>query len=341
MILYGSRRTQFYQSHTRAENLCGNQNTHCAGKNKNCEACHTDPVTGIPKFHTTSGSPLHDSGYVPNAEVNCNQCHANNLKNEHIGRTSSTTNTVIDCATCHKSGNPAVLLAISSKNNSCDACHIYPTLKHRPAHAANVFTTDSIRSDAGTCVTCHKTTNLNELHVGKLTSTGATMDCNTCHASSDTKVVNAITTKQTNSCEACHTVHAPKDATAVHNSADVFAVQADTDCASCHDRNVKAEHIDKGRTVNGVVMTCDSCHAVHPQKPAVSQHDSTALWATTADVSCSGCHNRNIRSEHLDNPARTTSTGQPINCDTCHASTDPKVVAAITAKNNSCDAFFP
>ncbi|TLN27470.1 hypothetical protein FDZ74_01370, partial [bacterium] len=71
-------------------------------KNKNCEACHINPATNQPTVHTKSGSPLHDSTYMLNPEVNCKQCHANNVKVEHVGRVSTTTNLAINCATCHK-----------------------------------------------------------------------------------------------------------------------------------------------------------------------------------------------------------------------------------------------
>lgn len=412
-----------------------------SNKNKNCEACHTDPVTGQPKVHTSSGSPLHDSAYMLNPEVSCKQCHADNLKNEHVGQINTVTNLAMECATCHNNSSPAVQGAITAKDTNCTACHAYPPAKHQPVHTANVFTKDNTRPDAGTCVTCHKTTNLKDLHVSKVNSmTNQAMTCDTCHTSQDAKVVNAIVSKSTNSCESCHTVHAPKDATAVHDTVDAFAAQTDTDCTSCHNRNVKSEHIDKGRVVNGTVMSCDSCHSsskpevanavntdntrcdachtmppakhnpahtaavftsdttrtdlatcslchvkalpdqhvnkvtsagtvmvcntchsgmapanvtaavadkndnceachtVHPVKAAVAEHDSTSAFALNADVSCSGCHDRNIRTEHLDNPARTTSAGYSINCDTCHGSGNVSVQSAITAKDNSCTA---
>ena len=411
-----------------------------ANNNLNCEACHIDTATSQPTFHTSSGTPLHDSTYVLTPDVNCQQCHANNINSEHVGRVNSTTGAAMDCATCHSSSDPLVVMAITGKSTECTACHTYPTSKHQPAHTTNVYTTDTTRSDAGTCVTCHTTKNLTDLHVGKVNTAGATMDCNTCHASADANVITAITTGQTNSCESCHTLHAPKDATAVHDTTDVFAAFADTDCASCHDRNVKAEHIDKGRTINGVAMTCDSCHAsadpqvinaintnntrcdachtmppathqpghtatvftsdtartdqatcslchvkvlpdqhvnqvttagitmdcntchssnastavktavatandnceachtVHPVKTALTQHDSTDVYAVNTDVNCASCHDRNLRAEHMDNPARTTLTGQPITCDTCHGSSNSIVQLAISTGNNKCDA---
>ncbi|TLM98267.1 MAG: hypothetical protein FDZ75_02730 [Actinobacteria bacterium] len=56
------------------------------------------------------------------------------------------------------------------------------------------------------------------------------------------------------------------------------------------------------------------------------------------DVTCNGCHKRNIRTEHLDNPARTTAAGQPVTCDTCHGSSNTSVQAAVYNKKNNCDA---
>jgi hypothetical protein len=91
-------------------------------------------------------------------------------------------------------------------------------------------------------------------------------------------------------------------------------------CATCHD--------SKDSRVRTAIANGDtSCTACHDAGPAGhgAVHDGGYPPAENVTVGCS-CHNSNIMQGH-DN-----------NCDLCHKSTDPVVIAAIAEKNTDCGA---
>jgi len=327
--------------------------TAISNKNKNCEACHIDPATQQPTVHTKSGPPLHDTTYMPDPEVNCRQCHVDNLKNGHVGRINTATNLAMDCATCHKSNIPAVAQAITAKNTGCTACHAYPPARHQPKHLTNVYTTDTTRTDD--CSLCHSKA-IKDEHVGRTIATGGVMNCNTCHTSADPKVVSAVSTKQTNSCEACHTLHPVKDVTLIHDSVN-FTAKTYTDpnmnCSNCHNKSLSAEHVNK-TTEAGVTMNCDTCHqsarpdvqnaiatnnlkceACHTKVHTSPDPSHATTFAANKTIACEKCHDANsIANDHTK---FKTSAGAAITCSTCHQSTDTKVINAIRTSNTGCD----
>gem|GEM_PF-2419959 len=308
-----------------------------------CDYCHNTVYSYKIPVHPTD-PPLHDSIFILNREVSCEQCHANNINTEHVGKVNSVTNTEMTCQTCHKSLDPLVLAAIVAQTTNCDSCHNSPVLQHNPVHTASVYTIDTTRSDAGTCNVCHTGKDLEALHVGRVNSaTDQAMTCDTCHTSTDPLVLSAISTGLTNSCETCHIIHAPKDATAVHDTTDVFAGTTDTDCGTCHDRNVKIEHIDNGRTTStGAAITCDTCHASASQQvtDAITANNTRcdACHTIHADITtahtapgygypayswnCGQCHTKVLTDEH---------SNRGMTCSACHDSTKALVQAAITS----------
>jgi len=90
------------------------------------------------------------------------------------------------------------------------------------------------------------------------------------------------------------------------------------DCGDCHD-----DHGDP--------PPCDDCHGLseyHPGTPS-DMH-------TPADVTgCTPCHNASLTQEHY---GKQTGGGSPIECMTCHGSSDPDVIAAIGSGNSACSA---
>ena len=119
--------------------------------------------------------------------------------------------------------------------------------------------------------------------------------------------------------------------TASHTTTTEF-----TTCSACHSPVLTTEHTNRG-------FTCDTCHvnpppnvqaAIDTKNTACDAcHDLAASHQALHDggfagapYDCSGCHNGNISVQHGNN------------CDTCHKSTDPAIIAAIAAKNVSCFA---
>ena len=74
---------------------------------------------------------------------------------------------------------------------------------------------------------------------------------------------------------------------------------------------------------------------VKPTKELV-KHDIPELHKA-AESSCNECHAQSLTREHA-RPGRTDNADNPINCNTCHKSQDPIVVAAITNNDKNCSA---
>lgn len=81
---------------------------------------------------------------------------------------------------------------------------------------------------------------------------------------------------------------------------------------------------------------CTTCHqAAYPTIPKHSA-DNALFHETAQDVEpCAPCHVRALTREHF---RYSDETGQPFDCDTCHASSDPDVVAAIEQQRTACPA---
>ncbi len=109
--------------------------------------------------------------------------------------------------------------------------------------------------------------------------------------------------------------------------------------------------------------SCGSCHGVtsgdghmtvHDVKPGLLNANGTGSYgysvgstATVKTTDCAMCHAynpTNLVSEHINGIgwARKDRNGLPMTCDSCHKSTDPKVVAAIAGTGITyCEACHP
>ena len=100
-----------------------------------------------------------------------------------------------------------------------------------------------------------------------------------------------------------------------------------------------------------MALTTEECSVCHDSTTAIRRRALTATpsgtstappWQTStrpADVTgCESCHDASLTIEHKD---RTPDAGGAFDCETCHASTDPLVTAAIAAGTSACVACHP
>ena len=94
------------------------------------------------------------------------------------------------------------------------------------------------------------------------------------------------------------------------------------ECSVCHDFD------------HGDPPPCLDCHSFGEfHSPTVAD------LHTPADVTgCESCHDASLTIEHKD---RTPDAGGTFDCETCHASADALVTAAIAAGNSACVACHP
>jgi len=100
----------------------------------------------------------------------------------------------------------------------------------------------------------------------------------------------------------------------------------DYECNECH-----APHTGPV-TVKGIFGPCTVCH--NESYPGVPSHTAASVTPAHAS-SCEGCHTESLLDRHAVTPE---GSAYPYQCDLCHASTDPDVVAAIAAGDASCSA---
>lgn len=121
-------------------------------------------------------------------------------------------------------------------------------------------------------------------------------------------------------------------------------------CASCHAKSINREHQQPGRTdAAGKPINCDTCHL--STSPTVTQaiynnqtscaachslggNGHEAVHITKLDANCTKvCHTASLTQEHMANPK---TQKKKLDCDTCHASQDPKHVSAIANNRIEC-----
>jgi len=206
-----------------------------------CDACH-----GL--------SAGHEGLHVVARADSCNACHEG---------ASLTTVHPFDCAGCHESTDPKVLLSIVSHDKQCSSCH---PVEH--ATAASSHTSSQIDC-AGSG--CHVITDLASLHVSAtVTVESVTMTgCRVCHQSP---------TKQPTSsdCNVCHTQYHSQAATK-HLSPTTSGCFG----AGCHDGSkslptVHDIYAGPGTVNPGYASSCALCHA----NPAIDTATSGARCTT-------------------------------------------------------------
>ena len=167
------------------------------------------------------------------------------------------------------------------------------------------------------------------------------IDCESCHAP------GSALDEHDHPCANCHAVtdgH-PGTPSDMHTPANV------TSCTPCHDASITIEHNKSDRTTAaGAAIVCDTCHgSTDPLVTAAIAAGNSACSACHVDIThrdlhtkvnsafCakSGCHEpTNLIDEHITTPIKPERT---MTCDTCHASTAPVVVDAISNHDRDCN----
>ncbi|MEW6218804.1 MAG: cytochrome c3 family protein [Thermodesulfobacteriota bacterium] len=296
-----------------------------AGALQDCQGCHTGG-TGSALTHGTdfaSVEPAHDN---LQADASCGGCHHGVTGVARLSQHPS-------CATCHGSGNALVQQAITGGATTaqlCTSCHTAGGAIFHATDFAGVEPAHDNLQDNGTCTGCHATAGTARLSQHP--------SCATCHGSANALVQQAITSGAVavQSCTACHTAggalaHGTDNTTAAaahnnfiasgncstcHGQATAEArLGLHQSCLQCHtsSRQAVIDTIAAGKL--GTQVTCDNCHAGHPD-PA-TDHDRLATAAA-----CSSCHATGsfvaILAAHSDA------------CGLCHASSKASVTATIS-----------
>lgn len=201
-------------------------------------------------------------------------------------------------------------VAKAPMSSVCDDCH-------RPFHPTdNCYACHGGDYHSGSCSGCHD----GDGHGPEYISS----DCGICHG------VNPATGP----------LHTPASEAAAHLTSTTGSCFG----PGCHLTALDAEH---GRYPSGsdLKFQCTICHSsADPRVVAAiagddsscgACHDTTGHEAAHADgftagADCAGCHDANLVTEHLTNRGFT--------CDTCHASADGTVQAAVIGGDRMCDA---
>ncbi len=206
---------------------------------------------------------------------------------------------------------------------SCETCHseTWPAI---PQHTSSEVTATHAASIAPDCALCH-VPNLVTEHGRYPTGSDHKFQCTVCHSSTDPQVVDAIANGETD-CESCH-------GAVSHASSHDGGLAGHSSCTSCHQDNISAQHgndceLCHGSSDDRVLdaieagdTSCDACHDFDADHGSAVHNGGFDLTDE-----CVLCHSSNIAQEHGND------------CDRCHESTDPTVVAAIAAQNTSCGA---
>lgn len=161
-------------------------------------------------------------------------------------------------------------------------------------------------------------------------------DCTSCHKTFDTGAHPFA------ACDSCHGVGGPVR-NLKHNwsgCGDCHPQYVMSSCikAGCHPTVTAVTHRATAFSANpdGRVWQCTECHSVskaarfplHPA-PISASHDTTSNLSA-----CKPCHNKSLTREHsLHTDSATT---RAMTCQSCHASSNPRVTAAITAGDGKC-----
>jgi len=131
-----------------------------------------------------------------------------------------------------------------------------------------------------------------------------------------------------NQCQLCHGEGRPAGApeyTPADQSAHTMSCSLESPC-----------HGGGGAFPHVLGSDCISCHnASHPEMPAVHSRSIDSYHAVGASFcTTKGCHVASLTTEHY----RHTVDGARLSCESCHASTEAAVVAAIDAGATDCQS---
>jgi len=224
---------------------------------------------------------------------------------------------------------------------SCQECHVGYSATHNKAddcwschgeHHGDTATQMHAMSDVSACKPCH-VSSLSVEHNRYL------LNCLTCHESSRPEVTAAVRSGDTR-CSACHVGAGHIAQHAKSNSA--FCAKS-----GCHEAtNLVGEHIVTP-IKSGAGMSCDTCHrSTNPTVVAaiaakskdcttchgqmLSGHDR--MHESVMAPECLQCHAGSVSAEHIV----LHNTGGARTCSTCHDSTEPRIVTAITEGDLTC-----
>ena len=265
-----------------------------AGGHKECSFCHAD-LDHIAKHDVV----------VPVRTDACVDCHAGtNLTLVHDPAR-------VSCLTCHRSTDPNVVLAISTHNKACGACHADA---HQALHQW--------------CNDCHS--NLDSITWGEHGANPMPdQPCANCHGK-PFQPLSGIGASHSG-CEnpTCH------DGEELGSpSAELHTVARPDTCASCHPgTNLTLIKLSTG-AVSTKHANCATCHA-----PAASSKVPTATIAAAiagGHKECSACHGtgHDLPALHAASPASQTITINTVDygkheCSDCHTPLDLRTLHGV------------
>lgn len=283
------------------------------------------------------------------APASCTACHENVKHGQHGGSAVEPVTMITttggflswpapETFTCGNSSChtplPDVVKTRPDGSELCLNCHSFGKAGHGDVSALHA--SNYVDNMLFNCANCHKN-NLVDEHLQRTDANGLPLTCATCHASADQAVVGAIRDGRTN-CDACHgSVHPNPEG--IHGSN--YVANPQVNCSLCHKNDLVQEHSSRG-------LDCNSCHAsTNPQVTGaikagntscdachVSIHTSlgtahVSIYVVNPAVECSSCHQNDLVKEH---------SNRGLDCNSCHSSTNPQVVAAISSGQTTCDA---
>lgn len=336
-----------------------------------CGNCHVykDPSgnkveakTDIAAYHYSVGAREGSYDFTTN---NCTTCHSNNPTPKAIDGATTLNQVIID----HDKNR-------DEANRRCTACHdTHPLFKTQDLINQHNTTFPTLAGYTINCFNCHTTNNMYYAHLHENMTYLYNDDCVKCHASPKFSKGNPCTVCHNNpnnddwernkqvihngnaTCTSCHTTMHQGYSTQ-HNG--TFPTTPAVDCSKCHTSALDQEHLSRGQNCNtchdnslpmngstlkdlvkqsairndGSMKNCADCHtSIHPDSQLDTAHAST--YVPEPNVNCGNCHLSSLHKEHA---RRKDSNGQPLNCNTCHSSTNPQVVNAIAQKNTLCTA---
>ena len=226
--------------------------------------------------------------------------------------------TPVDCSKCHAGMD-------HGEGPNCGDCH--DISEGHPGTPSDMHTP----ADVTGCTPCHNPS-LTVEHNGRTPDAGGPFTCNTCHESTAPLVVNAIATGNS-ACDACHpaggghivqhetTTPVSCQGAGCHNQTNLVPIHLAIGCEGCHS---SADPL----VVNAIATNNKNCSACHPAPhAAVHDHDGA----------------RDLPGRGLPRPGHQPGADPHRDrlCGLPRESTDPLVIAAITAGNTACVACHP
>lgn len=288
----------------------------------------TPPVQSLDmpvSIDASSCGTCHVSYPAQHPMTQCQSCHGTDrpVPGVAFNQTSTSAHTLA-CASlaCHN-GPPGTPFPHSMWTD-CARCHAgqfagIPT-GHGALSAASHESTNTFCTRSG----CHDASLTVEHY--RHSVAGARLSCASCHASTDANVRAALDSASTD-CLSCH-----PGATTTHPGLSTAHAPVAGTCAACHSGDLPTIH--KG--------ACTPCHApgVTPSARCADCHTDAShatLHVIVRTDTCTGaqCHD----GTSLTAIQEGTATVAPHQlCVTCHQSTDPAVVSAISTGNKNCSA---